>query len=184
MTITELTKACDKIIAHLEHSFMHLQLWRASSWIFEEMHVHVVSWWMDQKMNQVANITTLDAQTVKIEPWDKSTLSDIEKAIYDSNLGFTPQNQWDYIMIKVPPLTQERRKELSKVVSRDGEDAKIALRNKRHDARKTAELQEKNDEISKDEKTGRENKIDDIVKWYNERVDQMVKDKWEEVMKV
>ena len=184
MDINELKQACDKIITHLQHSFMHLQLWRASSWIFEEIHVHVTSWGMDQKMNQVANITTLDAQTVKIEPRDKSTLADIEKAIYDAKLWFTPQNQWDYIMVKIPPLTQERRKELSKVVSRDWEDAKIALRNKRHDARKTAEIQEKNDEISKDEKTWIENKIDDVVKSYNEQVDQMVKDKSEEVMKV
>lgn len=184
MHINELQWACDKIIQHLQQSFMRLQLWRASSWLFEEIHVHVTSRSMDQKMNQVANITTLDAQTVKIEPWDKSTLADIEKAIYDSNLWFTPQNQWDYIMIKIPPLTQERRKELTKVVSRDWEDAKIALRNKRHDARKTLEVKFKAEEISENEKKWNENKIDDVVKKYNDQVDEMVKQKGEEVMKV
>lgn len=87
-------------------------------------------------------------------------------------------------MIKVPPLTTERRAELTKVVSRDGEDAKVALRNKRHDARKHLDLQLKAEEISKDHKTWQENKIDDLVKKYNDEVDRMVKAKSEEVMKV
>lgn len=184
MTISELTQACDKVITHLENTFMRLQLWRASTGLVEEIHVHVVSRGMDQKMNQVASISTIDAQTLRIEPWDKAVLADIEKAIYNANLGLTPQNQWDYIMIKIPPLTQERRKELAKVVSKDWEDAKIALRNKRHDARKHLELQLKAEEISKDSKTGQENKIDDLVKKYNDEVDRMVKAKGEEVMKV
>jgi len=184
MTIQELTKACDKVIAHLENTFMHLQLWRASSGLVEEIHVHVESWGMDQKMNQIANITTIDAQTLKIEPWDKKVLKDIEKAIHNSQLWLNPLNSGEYIMIKVPPLTTERRAELTKVVSRDGEDAKVALRNKRHDARKHLDLQLKAEEISKDHKTWQENKIDDLVKKYNDEVDRMVKAKSEEVMKV
>lgn len=139
---------------------------------------------MDQKLNQIANISTMDAQTIKIEPWDKAVLKDIEKAIYDANLGFTPQNQWDYIMIKVPPMTTERRTELSKVVSRDGEDAKIAIRNKRHDARKHLDHQFAAEEISENEKNGGYNTIDDITKKYNEEIDRMVKAKGEEVMAV
>lgn len=184
MTTKELTAACDKIISHLESAFMRLQLWRASSGLVEEIHVYVKSRWMDQKLNQVANISTIDAQTLKIEPRDRSTLADLQKAIYDAELWLAPQNQWDYLLIKVPPLTQERRKELSKVVSRDWEDAKIALRNKRHDARKTAEVEFKADEISENEKKWRENTIDEIVKKYSDEVDRMVKDKSEEVMKV
>jgi len=184
MTPSELRWACDKVIAHLEQTFMRIQMWRASTWLVEEIHVHIASWGMDQKMSQVANIGTIDAQTLKIEPWDKSILSDIEKAIYDANSGLTPQNQGDYIMIKIPPLTQERRKEVVKVVHVDWEDAKIALRNKRHEARKHAELAFKADEISEDEKKGRENKIDEIVKEYNETVDALVKGKSDDVMKV
>lgn len=139
---------------------------------------------MDQKLNQVASIWTIDAQTLKIEPWDKSIISDIEKAIYDANNGLTPQNQWDYIMIKIPALTQERRKEVVKTVHADWEDAKIALRNKRHDARKDTETAFKAEEISEDERKGRENKIDEIVKEYNDKVDALVKWKSEDVMKV
>jgi ribosome recycling factor len=93
MTTNELKTACDKVIAHLETAYMHLQLGRASSGLVEELHVHVESRGMDQKMNQVANITTIDSQTLKIEPWDKAVLKDIEKSIYDANIGLTPQNQ-------------------------------------------------------------------------------------------
>lgn len=184
MNLQELTKACDKVIAHLENTFVHLQLWRASSGLVEELHVHVESRGMDQKMNQIANITTIDAQTIKIEPWDKAVLKDIEKSVRNSQLWLNPLNQGEYVMIKVPPLTTERRAELSKVVAKDGEDAKVALRNKRHDARKHLDLQLKAEEISKDHKTGQENKIDDLVKKYNDEVDRMVKAKSEEVMKV
>ena len=140
---------------------------------------------MDQKMNQVANITTMDPQTLKIEPWDKSTLADIEKAIYNSpGLGLTPLNQGDYILIKVPPLTKERRQEITKLVSSDGEDAKIAIRNHRHDARKTLDLGLKAEEISENEKNSKEKQIDEISKKYNEEIDRMVKAKSEEIMKV
>ena len=139
---------------------------------------------MDQKLNQVASIWVIDSQTLKIEPWDKWVLADIEKAIYDANLWLTPQNQWWYLLIKVPPLTQERRKELTKVVSRDGEDAKIALRNIRQDARKTIDNLHKDSEISENEQISYENTVDDIIKEFNETIDSMVKSKSEEVMKV
>lgn len=135
-------------------------------------------------MNQVANIVIMDSQTLKIEPWDKAVLSDIEKAIYDANIGLTPQNQWDYLMIKVPPLTTDRRKDLTKVVARDGEDAKVAIRNKRHDARKQCELQFKADDMSENTRKSIEKQVDEIAKEYNDKIDHMVKAKGEEVMKV
>lgn len=86
MDIRQLQTVCDKVITHLETAFMHLQVGRASSGLVEELHVHVESWGMDQKMSQIANITTIDAQTLKIEPWDRAVLKDIEKAIYNSNV--------------------------------------------------------------------------------------------------
>ena len=139
---------------------------------------------MDQKLNQVANIGIIDPQTLKVEPWDKAVLADVEKAIYDANIWLTPQNQWDYLMVKVPPMTTERRAEMSKVVSRDGEDAKIAVRNKRHDARKHAEVQFKAEDISENTRRSIENKVDEYSKKINDQIDAMVKGKSEEVMKV
>lgn len=182
--VSDFETACKKIILHLETSFKHLQLWRASTWLVEEIHVHVTSRGMDQKMNQVANIVIVDSQALKIEPRDKTILSDIEKAVYDANIWLTPQNQWDYLLINIPPLTTDRRKELTKVVSTDGEDAKIAIRNKRHDARKQCEIQHKAEEISENTKHSIEKQVDEIAKQYNDQIDQMVKAKSEEVMKV
>jgi ribosome recycling factor len=87
-------------------------------------------------------------------------------------------------MIKVPPLTEERRKELTKIVSKDGEEAKIAIRNHRHDARKTLDNGLKNEEISENEKNSGEKKIDELTKEYNEKIDSMVKAKSEEIMTI
>ncbi len=182
--VTEFEEACKKVVQHLETSFKHLQLWRASTWLVEEIHVHVESRWMDQKVNQVASIWIIDSQTLKIEPWDKAVLADIEKAIYDADIWLTPQNQWDYLMIKVPPMTTERRADMTKIVSRDWEDAKIAIRNKRHDARKSAEVQFKAEDISENTRHSIENKVDDISSKFNDMIDEMVKGKNEEVMKV
>ncbi len=182
--VSDFEGACKKIVHHLEQAYAHLQLGRASAGLVEEMHVHVTSRDMQQKLNQVANITTIDSQTLKIEPWDKSALADIEKAIYDADIWLTPQNQWDYIMIKVPPLTSERRKDVVKVVSREWEDAKIAVRNKRHDARKQAELQFKADDMSENTRKSIEKQVDETAKKINDQIESMAKNKWEEVMKI
>lgn len=139
---------------------------------------------MDQKLNQVANIGITDPQTLKIEPWDKTILSDIEKAIQQADIWLNPLNQWDYLMIKIPPMTTERRAEMTKVVSRDGEDAKIAVRNKRHDARKQAELQFKSEEISENTRHSIENKVDEYSSKINDQIESMVKAKSEEVMTI
>lgn len=182
--VSDFEQACNKIKEHLETSFKHLQLGRASTGLVEEIHVRVESRGMDQKMNQVANIGIMDPQTLKIEPWDKAVLADIEKAVYDADLWLTPQNQWEYLLIKVPPLTTERRADLTKVVARDGEDAKIAIRNKRQDARKHAEVQFKAEDISENTRKSIENQVDDISSKMNDHIDEMVKGKSEEVMKV
>lgn len=182
--VSDFRTSWQKIITHLEQSFGRLSLGRASSGLVDELHVYVSSRGMDQKLNQVANIIIPDSQTIKIEPRDKNVLKDIDKAIYDADLWFAPQNQWDYILIKVPPLTTDRRRDLTKIVSRDGEDAKIAIRNKRHDARKQAELQFKADDISENTRKSIENEVDDITKEFNDKIDDIVKNKSSDVMKV
>lgn len=184
MDINQFKAACDKSLAHLKKAFMHLQVGRASSGLVEELHVYVASRGQNQKLNQIANITTMDAQTLKIEPWDKNVLADIEKAIYDADIGLTPLNQGEYILIKVPPMTEERRKELTKVVNREGEDAKIAIRNHRQDARKTLDHALKDEEISENEKNSKEKQIDQISSDYNDQIDKMVEAKNKEIMTI
>lgn len=184
MIVTELKQASEKVIVHLSDNFKTIQLGRASTGLVENMDIYVHSWGMTQKMNQVANITIMDAQTIRIEPWDKKTVSDIEKGIYDAWLWFSPLNHGEYILIKVPPLTQERRKDMSKIVSKDGEEAKIALRNNRHEALRTLKAQFEAKEISETEKGSIEKKVDEIIKEYNTIVDDMVKHKSEEIMTI
>ena len=184
MDITPFQQACTKSISFLEQTFWQLHLWRASSGLVEHIDVFIPSWGMTQKINQIANIIIMDAQTIKIEPWDKSTLASIEKWIYDADLWFTPRNYGDHILISVPPLNQERRKELTKLVSKEWEETKIAIRNHRHDMRKIIETALKNEEISENEQTATEKQIDELTKKYNEMIDQHVKVKSEEIMKI
>lgn len=184
MDISSFQQACTKTIHFLEQTFGQLHLWRASSGLVEHIDVYIPSRGMSQKINQIANIIVMDAQTLKIEPWDKSTLASIEKWIYDADLWFTPRNNGDHILIAVPPLNQERRKELTKIVSKEWEEAKIGIRNHRHDIRKMIETALKNDEISENEQTALEKQIDEATKKYNDTIDQHVRIKSEEIMKI
>jgi len=126
----------------------------------------------------------MDAQTIKIEPYSKNELKIIEKGIIDSDLWFNPLNQGDYIMIKVPALTTERRQELTKIVHKEWEEAKVAIRNLRQESRNTLDKQFKAKEVSEDEKSATEKQIDEITKKSNDKIDELVKVKSEEVMKV
>ena len=132
----------------------------------------------------MGQISLLDPQTIKIESWDKSVLPHIEKAIYDSNLGFTPVNQGDWIMIKIPPMTEERRKEIVKVVKKELEEAKIKVRNVRHDYLKNIKKDFDEKLITEDEKKRFEKELEDIVKQYNKKLEDMAKAKEEQIMKV
>lgn len=174
----------DQVLKHLDGEFSTLQIWRASTSLIDNVDVYIPAWWMTQKMSQVASTSLIDWQTIKIQPWDKWTISSIEKWIYDANLGLTPINQWDYVMIKVPALTQERRKELTKIVSKYGEESKIALRNIRQDYLKDIKKQFDEKTISEDEKKRFEKEIDDRIKEYSKKVDDHVDAKSQEIMKV
>lgn len=184
MILTTFRQSCDKTLSHLQETFSHLQLGRASTWLVESIDVFVHSRGTTQKLNQVGNISIMDSQTLRIEPRDKKALSDIEKAIYESGLGLTPLNHGDHILIKVPPLTEERRRDLTKFVGKDGEEAKVGIRNHRQTARKEIEKQFKEEQISENEKGGLEKKIDEITKEYTDTIEEMTKTKSQEIMKI
>lgn len=169
---------------HLEHELGNLQLGRASSSLVENIDVFVPTYGMKQKMKELANIIAMDAQTIKIEPRDKGVVSAVEKSVYDAQLGLSPLNQGEHILIKVPPLTQERRQELTKIVSKMGEEAKIAVRNNRHEAMNLIKkfFQDKN--ISETEKDAREKEAEKLVRETNDNIDNHIKRKSEEVMKI
>ncbi|HCB51213.1 TPA: ribosome-recycling factor [Patescibacteria group bacterium] len=136
------------------------------------------------KVPQVGHVTLMDGQTIKIEPWDKNELKHIEKAIYDANTGLTPQNQGSYIMIKIPPLTQERRLDIQKQVKSMGEEIKARIRLVRQDAMKDTKKQFDDKLIGEDQHKANEKNVDSLVKEMNDVIDTHVKSKCDDVMKV
>lgn len=184
MEIGAYRKQMEKAIKHLEEEFSRLQLGRASTGLVENIDVYIPEWDMKQKLNQLSNINIVDAQTIKIEPWDKGTVSKIEKWIYDSWLGFSPINQWDSILIKVPPLTKERRIELTKIVSKEWEESKVAIRNIRHEWLKEIKVEFDQKLISEDQKKAFEKQMDDLAKEFSTKIDVEVKNKSEDIMKI
>ncbi|WP_059170139.1 ribosome recycling factor [Bacillus sp. FJAT-27445] len=135
-------------------------------------------------VNQLAGISTPEARLLVIQPYDKSILGDIEKAIQKSDLGLNPTNDGSLIRIAIPQLTEERRKELVKVVKKESEDAKVAIRNIRRDANDDLKKLEKNGEITEDDLRGYSDDIQKLTDDNISKVDQITKDKEKEIMEV
>ena len=131
-------------------------------------------------LKQLATISVPEARQLLIKPFDRSCLGAIEKAIFESNLGYTPNNDGETIRIIIPVLTEERRKELTKQVRAMAEEAKVSVRNIRHDANEDIEKQE----ISEDEQKSLENQVQDLVNKYNKLIDEKTKEKENELMTV
>ena len=128
-----------KAINHFQTELSKLQLGRANPSIVEG--VFVTAYGSSQPLKNVASVSNMDGQTLVIQPWDKGLLHDIEKGISDAKLGLTPSNNGEILMIKFPPLTEERRKEVVKTASRFCEDAKVSIRNVRGDFKKKIDRQ-------------------------------------------
>lgn len=135
-------------------------------------------------VNQLAGISTPEARLLVIQPYDKSILNDIEKAILKSDLGLNPTNDGSLIRIAIPQLTEERRKELVKVVKKESEDAKVAIRNIRRDSNDDLKKLEKNGEITEDDLRGYSDDIQKITDEHISKIDQITKDKEKEIMEV
>jgi ribosome recycling factor len=133
-------------------------------------------------LNQLASITTPNANMLVVQPWDKSSMNIIEKAILKSDLGLTPINDGRMIRINIPPLSEERRQELLKVVRRRIEEGKIAIRNVRRDALEDLKTQEKDKDISQDELKHLQNQLQKLTDAFTVRIEQAGKDKEKEVM--
>jgi ribosome recycling factor len=132
-------------------------------------------------INQVANVMVPDAMTISIQPWDKTAIGAIEKAIINSNLGFAPSNNGENIILNVPPLTEERRRELAKTAKTETESTKVTIRNARHDGMK--ELK-KIEGVSEDLIKDAEAKIQELTDKYIKLCDDQLKVKEAEIMKV
>jgi ribosome recycling factor len=135
-------------------------------------------------VNQVAGISTPEARLLVIQPYDKTILGDIERAILKSDLGFNPSNDGSIIRISIPQLTEERRKELVKVIKKESEEAKIGIRNIRRDANDDFKKLEKNGEITEDAHHGYSDQIQKLTDEYINKIDQITKDKEKEILEV
>ena len=131
-------------------------------------------------LNQIANVNTPDSQTLSIQPWEKDKLEDIEKAILVSNLGFNPMNNGESIIISIPPLTEERRKELVKVAKSEAENAKVSIRNTRKDANNEI----RKFDVSDDMKSNYEIDIQEATDKYISRIDSIFSAKEKEILSV
>ncbi len=135
-------------------------------------------------LNQVANVTVMDAHTLSITPWDKTMVGAIDKAIMTADLGLNPLNDGTNIKVPIPPLTEERRKDLAKLVKKFGEDSKIALRNIRRDANDKLKKLEHNKELSEDLRHDAEADVQKVTDNHSKTIDEMVVHKENEIMEI
>lgn len=171
-----------KAIHHMDFEFSKIQMGRANPLLVEDIMVE--QYGALSPLKNVATVSCLDTQTLQIKPWDKSLINDIAKAITNSGKGLNPQNMADSVIIKIPPVTEERRKEMTKIVKNISEDSKVAVRNVRGDVMKDIKNSENNKEISEDERKDLEEKVQKEVNEANKIIEEKTKKKNEEVMKV
>ena len=170
----------DKSLEALRRELAKIRTGRAHPSLLE--HVHVDYYGSQVPVNQAANVTVEDSRTLAVSPWDKNMVSAIEKAILTSDLGLNPNTAGTVIRIPLPPLTEQRRVELGKVVHHEGENAKIAIRNIRRDANQGIKDLLKAKEISEDEERRAETEIQQITDRHITEVDKVVAEKEQELL--
>lgn len=180
MTNTE--NKMNKTIASLEADFASIRAGRANPAILDKISVEYYG--AQTPLAQVGTISVPEARTIVIQPWDASILKDIEKAILASDIGITPNNDGKVIRLNFPPLTEERRKELSKSISKRGEEAKVAVRNLRRDAIDGFKKQKKANEITEDDLKDLEDKIQKLTDRFVKKIDEITSAKEKEIMEV
>jgi ribosome recycling factor len=168
----------DAAIAHLEREFLKIRAGKASPAMLSSI---LVDYYGSQTpLSQVANVNTPDGRTISVQPWEKGMLQEIEKAIMNANLGFNPMNNGDLIIINVPPLTEERRIQLTKQAKAEAEHAKIGVRSARQDANKEI----KDLDISEDLQKNATDDVQGITDIFTKKIDDFLAKKEAEIMKV
>jgi len=171
-----------KSIDTLKVNLSKIRTGRAHAGILD--HVMVDYYGSPVPVSQVANVNLIDARTINVQPWEKKMGSVIEKAIRESDLGLNPQSMGDNIRVPMPALTEERRRDLTKVVRSEGEDAKIAVRNLRRDANDAFKKLVKDKEISEDDERRAQDEVQKLTDRFVAEVDKHVAQKEAEIMKV
>jgi ribosome recycling factor len=184
--IKEIVADCElrmnKSVEKLRLELTHIRTGKASVGLVEPLKVEAYG--SEMPITQVASLSTPDAKTIVIQPWDKSTLSHIEKAIQKSDLGLNPMNDGTVIRLSIPPLTEERRRELVKLVKKYVEDAKVAVRNVRRDANEHIKGLEKKHEVPEDESHKSVDRIQEMTDKHIKDMDHLFELKEKEIMEV
>ena len=168
-----------KTVEATHREFNTIRTGRASVALVEGLRVSYYG--QDVPLRQLAGISTPDAKLVVIQPWDPKSLGEIEKAVLKSDVGITPTNDGKIIRLSIPPLTQERREELVKVLKKMAEDGKVSLRTARHAANSIVDKLEKEKKIGEDEKFKGHSDIQKLIEKYSEEMDKLLKTKEEEI---
>ena len=186
MTVADVKKNTEqkmqKSIDTLKADLAKVRTGRAHAGILD--HVQVDYYGTPTHISQVANITLLDARTIGVQPWEKPMVAKVEKAIRDSDLGLNPATQGELVRVPMPALTEERRRELIKVVKHEGESAKVAIRNLRRDSNKQAEIAVNDAAITEDDFGRLREEIDKLTKDYEGKVNAALEKKTKEIMEI
>jgi len=178
--LSEMSKKMEKTVHALDREFKKMRTGRASTSILEDIMVECYGTQMH--LNQTASMSSPESRLLIVQPWDQSIIGDIEKAILKSGLGLTPMNDGKLIRISIPPLTEERRKELAKVAKKTAEESKIVIRNHRREANELLKELKKESEISEDEMYKYQDKVQKTTDEFIEKIDSIQTEKEKEIL--
>ncbi len=181
-TIKDAKDRMDKSVEAFRSEIAKVRTGKATTALLDGIRVDYYG--SQSPLSQVSNVSVLDAHTLSITPWDKSMVPTIEKAIMTSDLGLNPASDGTNIRLPIPPLTEERRKEMVKLVKKFGEDAKVAIRNVRRDANDHLKKQEKEKELSEDQRHDAENEVQELTDNHIKKIDEIIEHKEVEIMEV
>jgi ribosome recycling factor len=186
MTTAEIKKTAETKMARSVEAFkgelQKIRTGRAHPGLLDQVHVEYYG--SQVPISQVANVSLLDARTISVQPWEKGMGAKIEKAIRESDLGLNPQTSGDLIRVPMPALTEERRKDLTKVVRHAGEEAKVAVRNLRRDANEHAKKMLKDKEVTEDEERRLQDEVQKLTDRTIAEIDKLVQGKEAEILAV
>ncbi len=178
--LDEMRQKMNKTLQALERELKKIRTGRASAALLEGLKVECYETVMP--IEQVASISVPESRLIVVQPWDKSIIGNIEKAILKSDLGLTPMNDGQIIRISIPPLTEERRKELAKLAKREAEECKISIRNHRREANEMFKELKNEKEISEDDFYKAQNEVQKITDEFIEKIDQITAKKEKEIL--
>lgn len=180
MILMETEEKMEERVENLSHELAKIRTGRANPKMFEDVHVDYYG--VPTPITQIGQVAVPEPTQILIKPYDKNMVKEVEKAIFAANLGINPNNEGHQLRIVFPPLTGERRKELTKKVKKYGEEAKVSIRNYRRDANDALKKLEKAHEISEDDLKGYQEDVQELTNTYTDKIDQVVKAKDDDIL--